>query len=85
MTDAPQAVHGISADEVITTYAWRGLSLHVVTREPLSPDQARTIERMVPRIPSVGVFADLLGMILGRRVRIRAERPSPDIRFEVGI
>jgi hypothetical protein len=85
VTEAPQTVRSFSADEVITSYAWQGLGLHVVTREPLSPDQARTIERMIPRIPSVGVFADLLGMILGRRVRIRAERPSPDIRFEVGI
>jgi hypothetical protein len=79
-----QTVRSFSADEVIATYAWRDLRLHVVTREPLSAEQARTIERMVPRIPSVGVFADLLGMILGRRVRIRTERPSPDIRFEVG-
>jgi hypothetical protein len=85
VTEAPQTVRSFWADEVIATYAWRGLSLHVVTREPLSPDQARAIERMIPRIPSVGVFADLLGMILGRRVRIRTERPSADIRFEVGI
>jgi hypothetical protein len=85
VTDALQTVRSFSADEVIATYSWRGLRLHVVTREPLSPDQARTIERMIPRIPSVGVFADLLGMILGRRVRIRTSRPSQDIRFEVGI
>ena len=85
MTDALQTVRSFSVDEVTATYTWRGLRLHVVTREPLSPEQARTIERMVPRIPSVGVFADLLGMILGRRVRIRTARPSQDIRFEVGI
>jgi hypothetical protein len=39
----------------------------------------------MPRVVSVGQFADVVGMVLGRSVRIRTERPSPDIRFEVGL
>jgi hypothetical protein len=53
-------------------------------RSPLSADEVRAIERMVPKVPSVGVFADLVGMVLGRHVRVRTERPSADVRLEVG-
>lgn len=84
MTDPTQTAHRLAAEESIATFEWRGLHLHVVTREPLSVDQIGTIERMLPKIPSVGVFADLLGIVLGRHVRLKAERPSPDIRLEVG-
>ncbi len=56
----------------------------MVTGEPLPADQARTIERMVRKVPSVGVFADLVGMVVGRHVRVRTERPSPDVWFDVG-
>jgi hypothetical protein len=84
MADPAQTVHRFAVEERITTFEWRELHLHVVTREPLSVDEVRTIERMVPRIPSVGAFADLLGMVLGRHVRVRTERPSRDVRLEVG-
>jgi hypothetical protein len=73
-----------AAQESVATFEWRGLHLHVVTRETLPADQLRTIERMLPKVPSVGAFADLLGMVLGRHVQIRTERPSPDVRLEVG-
>ena len=84
MADPRQTVRSFTAQECIATFAWRGLHLHVVTREPLSADEVRAIERMVPKVPSVGVFADLLGMVLGRHVRVRTERPSADVRLEVG-
>ncbi|MGD0019814.1 MAG: hypothetical protein ABSD62_11210 [Candidatus Limnocylindrales bacterium] len=84
MTGPRQTVRTIASAESISTFEWHGLHLHVVTREPLSPDQVRTIERALAKVASVGLFADVLGMILGRSVRIRTERPSPDIRFEVG-
>lgn len=84
MDHSTQTVRSFAAEENIATFEWRDLHLHVVTRGPLSADQARTIERMMPRIPSVGAFADLLGMVLGRHVRVRTERPSADVRLEVG-
>jgi hypothetical protein len=84
MVDSGQSVPTLAAVESVVTFGWRDLRLHVVTREPLSGEQLHTIERMVRRVPSVGVFADLLGMVLGRHVRIRTQRPSPDVRLEVG-
>ena len=66
------------------TFEWRGLHLHVLTPEPLPAEQARTIARMVPKVPSVSVFADLVGMVTGRHVRVRTERPSPDVWLDVG-
>jgi uncharacterized protein YunC (DUF1805 family) len=51
----------------------------------MSPDQVRTIDRVLRKVSSVGEFADALGIVLGRRVRIKTERPSPDIRLEVGL
>jgi hypothetical protein len=90
MTDRSQTVQGIAAAETFTdaesisTFEWRGLHLHIVTREPLSAEQVLTIERILKKAASVGLFADVLGMMLGRSVRIRTERPSPDIRLEVG-
>jgi hypothetical protein len=84
VTDQSQTVPTIAPAESISTFEWHRLHLHVVTREPLSPDQVRTIERTLAKVASVGQFADVLGMILGRSVRIRTERPSPDIRLEVG-
>jgi hypothetical protein len=74
----------VSPAESVVTFEWRNLHFHVVTREPLPADQIRQIERVLPKVPSVGQFADLLGMVLGRSVRIRTERPSPDVRFEIG-
>jgi hypothetical protein len=38
----------------------------------------------LPKVTGVGMFADLVGMLLGRSVRIRTQRPSPDVRLEVG-
>ena len=91
MTDPSRTIQGpdvsssIAADtSAITTFDWRGLHLHVATSDALTPDQARTIERALRWVESVGQFADLLGMVLGRRVRITTERPSADIRLDVG-
>jgi len=84
MADPSPTVRSVAAAESVATFEWRNLHLHVVTREPLSADQVRTIERVLPKVASVGQFADVVGMVLGRHVRIRTERPSPDIRLEVG-
>jgi len=84
MSITSQTVHSVETAESVAMFEWRKLHLHVVTREPLFPDQVRTIERVLPKVKSVGQFADVVGMVLGRSVRIRTERPSADIRFEVG-
>jgi len=90
MIDHSQTVQGIAAADTIadaesvSTFEWRGLHLHVVTKEPLTAEQVLTIERILKKAGSVGLFASVLGMMLGRSVRIRTERPSPDIRLEVG-
>lgn len=84
MADSSQMVRSVEGAESVLTFEWRNLHLHVVTREPLSPDQILQIQQVLPKVTSVGQFADVLGMVLGRSVRIRTERPSPDIRFEVG-
>jgi hypothetical protein len=84
MADPSQTVSIVAAAESVATFEWHQLHLHVVTREPLSADQVRTIQRTLPKVASVGMFVDLLGMLLGRSVRIKTERPSPDIRLEVG-
>jgi hypothetical protein len=78
------AFRGAAAQESVATFEWHDLHLHVVTREALPADQLRTIARMLPRVRSVGAFADLLGMVIGRHVQIRTERPSLDVRLEVG-
>jgi len=80
-----QATTDAAAAENVATFEWRKLHFHVVTREPLPADQVRLVERVLPKVKSVGQFADVIGMLLGRSVRIRTERPSPDIRFEVGL
>jgi hypothetical protein len=84
MTDPSQTISSVADAESVATFEWRNLHLHIVTRKPLSVDQFRTIERVLPKVASVGLFADVLGMLLGRSVRIKTERPSPDIRLEVG-
>jgi hypothetical protein len=84
MIDLSFTVRSVATAESVATFEWRDLHLHVVTREPLPADQQRTLERMLPKVAGVGQFADLLGIVLGRHVRIRTERPSPDIRLEVG-
>jgi hypothetical protein len=84
MADMTQIVRSVADAESVVTFEWRNLHLHVVTSEPLLPDQNLQIQRVLPKVTSVGQFADVLGMVLGRAVRIRTERPSPDIRFEVG-
>ena len=78
-------VRDMRAAESVETFVWRDLRFHVVTPEPLVVDQVGTIRRALPKVASVGVFADVLGMVLGRRVRIRTVRPSPDVSFEVGL
>ncbi len=83
MTDT-SGVESVAAQVTFTeTFAWHDLRFHVITPEPLTADQIRLIRRAVPNLPSVGRFADLVGMIVGRHVRIRSERPSPDVTFEV--
>jgi len=84
MAYTSQTVPGVAAAESVATFEWRKLHIHVVTREPLAADQIRMVERVLPKVASVGQFADMVGMLLGRSVRIRTERPSPDIRLEVG-
>ena len=85
MADPSQIVRSIGDEESVATFEWRGLHLHVVTREPLLPDEVRTIQRVLPKVASIGLFADVLGMLSGRSVRIRTERPSLDVRLEVGL
>jgi len=84
LTPTSDTVRSSDAPECIETFAWRGLRFHVVTREPLTPDQIRTFGQTLPKVTRVGLFAEMVAMVLGRHVRIRTERPSPDIRFEVG-
>jgi len=84
MSEASQTVPSVAIAESVATFEWRKLHLHVVTREPLSVGDGRTIERVLPKVTSVGQFADLVATVLGRQVRIKTERPSPDIRLEVG-
>ena len=84
MTEPGLITRRIAEAESIVTFEWHDLHLHVVTREPLPADTLRTIERMVQKVSGVGAFADLVGMIVGRHVRIRTERPSLDVRLEVG-
>jgi hypothetical protein len=71
------------AHECIETFEWRQLHFHVVTANPLTADQVKTLKRAVRKIERVGIFAEVVAMILGRHVQIRTVRPSPDIRFEV--
>jgi hypothetical protein len=75
----------VATAESVATFEWRKLHFHIVTRESLMRDQVSMIERVLPKVKSVGQFADVVGMVLGLSVRIRTERPSPDIRFEVGL
>lgn len=84
MTPVSDTVRTTDAQECIETFAWRDLRFHVVTHEPLSTDQIRTIRQTLPKINRVGLFAEVVAMVLGRHVQIRTERPSRDIRFEVG-
>jgi|APFre7841882630_1041343.scaffolds.fasta_scaffold63105_3 hypothetical protein len=85
MDHSSGTVRGMSAAENVETFVWRDLRFHVVTSEPLLEAQVGMIRRALPKVASVGVFADVLGMVLGRRVRIRTVRPSPDVSFEVGL
>ncbi|HEX7431615.1 MAG TPA: hypothetical protein VF293_05430, partial [Candidatus Limnocylindrales bacterium] len=75
----------VATAESVATFEWRKLHFHIVTRESLMRDQVSMIERVLPKVKSVGQFADVVGIVLGLSVRIRTERPSPDIRFEVGL
>ena len=84
MVEPSQSVSVVAAADSVMTFEWRNLHLHIVTRDPLSADEVRTIGLVLPKVASVGQFADVVGMVLGRSVRIKTERPSPDVRFEVG-
>jgi hypothetical protein len=78
------AVRTANPPECIETFTWHDLRFQVVTHDPLTADQIRTLRQTLPKINRVGLFAEMVAMVLGRHVRIRTERPSPDIRFEVG-
>ena len=84
MAPAAGTAHDVDPPECIETFAWRNLRFHVVTHEPLTADQIRTFGQTLPKVTRVGRFAEMVALVLGRHVRIRTERPSPDIRFEVG-
>jgi hypothetical protein len=71
--------------ESVETFEWRNLRFRVVTAEPLLVGQVQALRQTLPKVASVGMFAGVLGMIVGRRVRIRTVRPSPDVTFEVGL
>ena len=73
----------VDTPESIETFAWHDLRIHVVTRDPMTADQIKVLQRALKKVDRVGQFAELVAMILGRHVQIRTERPSPDIRFEV--
>lgn len=83
-TPAIETIPNVATQECIETFVWRDLRFHVVTRDPLTADQIRTIRRTMPKVKRVGLFAEVVAIVLGRHVQIRTERPSPDIRFEVG-
>ncbi len=85
MAHLSETVQGTGAAESVETFEWRDLRFHVVTAEPLLVDQVLTIRRTLPKVANVGMFADVLGMVVGRRVRIRTVRPSLDVSFEVGL
>ncbi len=85
MAHSSETVRDTGVAESVETFEWHGLRFHVVTAEPLLVDQVRTIRQTLPKVASVGMFADILGMVVGRRVRIRTVRPSPDVSFEVGL
>jgi len=69
---------------VETRFEWRNLCFIVVTREPLTESQLVFMRAVLSRLDSVGSFADALGLLFERRVKVRTTRPSPDIWFEVG-
>ena len=85
MIDPREILPVAVSDVSVATFAWRDLRFHVVTKDPLTGEQERAIRQTLPRVATVGRFADVLGIILGRRVRIRTDRPSRDVSFEVGL
>jgi hypothetical protein len=82
-TPTTDLVRSPDAQECVETFEWRDLHFHVVTAHPLTSDQVKTLRRAIRKIERVGIFAEVVAMILGRHVQIRTVRPSPDIRFEV--
>jgi len=84
LTPASDIVRTSDPPECIESFDWRTLHFHVVTRDPLTPEQIRQLRKTLSKIDRVGLFAEVIAMILGRHVQIRTVRPSPDIRFEVG-
>jgi hypothetical protein len=85
MADTTQIVRQVGDAESVATFEWRGLHVHVVTLKPLTDEQVRMVGRALPKVTGAGMFADLVGMLLGRSVRIRMQRPSPDVRLKVGL
>ena len=70
---------------VETHFPWRDLRFHVVTRQPPTDAQLKSMRQVIGHLDQVGSFAATLGVMYSRRVRIRTTRPEPDIWFEVGL
>ena len=85
MTDTSEVARPAAHDVSVVTFAWRDLHFHVATPYPLLDAHVRAVAETLPKVASVGQFADLLAIVLGRRVRIQTVRPSLDVRFEVGL
>ena len=85
MTEPRQSPPDTTRAVSVAEFAWHDLRFRVVTTDPITDDQRHVIEGALQKIGSVGRFADVLGIVLGRRVRIRGERPSPEVTFEVGL
>jgi hypothetical protein len=82
-TATTDLVRSPEVQEHVETFEWRHLHFHVVTVDPLTADQVKTLRKALPKIERVGIFAEVVAMIVGRHVQIRTVRPSPDVRFEV--
>jgi hypothetical protein len=80
-----QGTSVMSGALVQTTFEWKDLRFHVVTREPPTESELVFMRQVLRRLDRVGSFADALGVIFGRRVNLRTTRPSPEVWFEVGL
>lgn len=76
----PRLLHTVE-----THFAWRDLRFHVVTRQPPTDAQLKSMRQVIGHLDRVGSFAATLGVMYSRRVRIRTTRPEADIWFEVGL
>jgi hypothetical protein len=74
----------VTGTAVQTTFEWRDLRFHVLTRESPTESELAFMRQVLRHLDRVGSFADALGVIFERHVNLRTTRPSPDIWFEVG-